>query len=121
MDENKDIQYKLATASQKSALLNAIAEIDFDQLEAAGSALADLHLKSATDGLAYFESLSWNELSSHDQMRNATVLEAFLSNLQAEAERISGFIHDVAGEIYQHNAYHLQNGFQNWASANGNQ
>lgn len=54
-------------------------------------------------------------------MRNAVVLEAFLSNLEAQAERISIFIHAVAGEIHQNKAYHLQNGFQNWASANGNQ
>ncbi|NQY98205.1 MAG: hypothetical protein HRT82_13710 [Henriciella sp.] len=121
MDESKDIRTKLATASKEGALLNAIAEIEFDQLETAGSALADLHHKSATNGFAYFESLSWSELSSRDQMRNATVLEAFLSNLEAPAERISIFIQAVAGEIHQHNAYYLQNGFQNWASANGSQ
>ena len=121
MAENEDIQTKIEVASQEGALLDTIAEIDFDQLEAAGSTLADFHRKGTTDGLAYFESLSWSDLSSRDQMRNATVLEAFLSNLQAQAERISSFIHAVADEIHQNNTYHLQNGFQNWASANGDQ
>ncbi|MBB36990.1 MAG: hypothetical protein CME88_16970 [Hirschia sp.] len=121
MDKNKDIQTKIEAASQEGALLDTVAEIDFDQLEVAGSALADLHREGTTDGLAYFESLSWSELSSRDQMRNLIVLKSFLSALQAQAERISSFIHAVASDIHQHNIYHLQNGFQNWASANGDQ
>ena len=121
MDEKQSILTKLTAAIDDGALQNGIAEIDFDQLQSAGSIVADLHNQSAIDAVAFFLTLPWRDLSISDQMRNATVLETCLGNLKEKAECIYSFVHAVAGKFHEYNVYELQNGFQNWASANGDQ